>query len=99
MGGEGSILAMIISSRNNRDLLKNRRKFMNKDMMSDPVVNYPKVFSDKKISHAKLMRVRRRIKAAREEEIARLILTFIISAGIGVALIMIIINRFSLLNI
>lgn len=94
MGGEGSILAMIISEKNNRNLLKNRRKFFNKDKLEDRSVNYHMAMKDKSVSRAKLMSIRGRMQEDNRRASLRLILALITAAGISLILILLVAHYF-----
>lgn len=89
MGGEGSILAMIISEKNNRSL-RRKRKFFNKDKLEDKMNQYHMAIQDRPVSKAKLMRIRRRTLEDRRRSNVRLILALITAAGISLILILLI---------
>ncbi len=89
MGGEGSILGMIISFRNNRELLKNRRKAFNKDWLDElPHKKFPPL-QFKSVSATKLDRIKKRIRYERKIEERRRILfmlLLLISAALFVVI-------------
>jgi hypothetical protein len=89
MGGESSMLGMIISYRNNRNLLKNKRKPFNKDKMPEKPL-YHRAFKDKYVSKVKLMNIRRRLQEDKRKETLKLVLALFTAAGIGLIIMLII---------
>jgi hypothetical protein len=74
MGGEGSILAMIISYRNNRELLKNRHHPFVNDRLNDLHYKSNRALKFRRVSAIKLEKIKEQIRQeARKERRKRLI--------------------------
>ncbi len=87
MGGEGSIMGMIVSFRNNLNELKNRRKPFNKDKLEGFPNRYHRALRVKRISKVQLEKLRRKLRYDRREETLKLIFALITSVGIAFTLI------------
>jgi hypothetical protein len=87
MGGEGSMMGMIISLKNNRALLRNRRKYFNKDKMNGVAVSYHKAIRIKKFTPAQLESFRRRLAKDRKNDTLRIIFALITAIGLALALV------------
>ena len=70
MGGEGSMLAMIVSYRNNRQMLKERRKAFNKDRLNKFPSRTNRTLKFRKVSAMKVERIKEQIRqdSLREEQ-------------------------------
>lgn len=77
MGGEGSMLAMIVSLKNNRALLKKRKKMFAKDNIQDLNQTHTDL-RFKHVSKEKLERIKLKIRKNKEIENRRLLTAFIV---------------------
>ena len=76
MGGEGSMLAMIVTLKNNRALLKKRRKMFTKENAQN--LNHThKEMKFKHVSEEKLKQIKLKIRKNKEIENRRLLFVFI----------------------
>lgn len=76
--------------KNNRNLLKNRRKPFNKDMMPNEQTHYHRAFKDKHLSKDKLKNIKSRLQEDKRKETVRLTIILITTAGISLIIILLI---------
>ena len=82
------------SFRNNRNLLKNRRRPFNKDKTPDKATHYHRAFKDKNLSRIKLLDLRHRLQEDKRKETFRFILTLISAAVISLILLLLVWHYF-----
>ena len=90
LGGVGFAGTGNASFRNNRNLLKNRRRPFNKDKIPDKATYYHRAFKDKNVSRKKLMNLLQRIQEDKRKETFRLILILISAAVISLILLLLV---------
>lgn len=87
MPGEGSILGMIISLKNNRNLLKQRRKPFNKDKFREKEIPHIDL-KFKQVSESKLKEIKSKIRyrAQRERQLYTIVFISLILIFAGIVL-------------